>query len=85
MSANVISGISGVSPAPLNLTAAEVQGPAKVQSAPEVAAAQTTANATQTILMVPTRPPLSNAVLAELMGQQAAVFGSPLAQVSSVM
>ncbi len=79
MSSNVISGISGAAPAPVNLTSAEVQAPAKVSAAAEAAASQPGATPAQTIMMVPTRPPLSNAVMAELMGQQASVFGSPLA------
>jgi len=58
----------------------EIEPPAKTQPQQDAPPTPPTINTTQTIMMIPTRPPLSNAILAELMGAHATVFGSPLAQ-----
>jgi hypothetical protein len=71
MSSSAISGVGGTVPAPLNPTAAVAQVAAKPQTAP---AAQT-ANGVQPILLVPTKPPLSAAVMAELLGQPTSPYG----------
>jgi hypothetical protein len=64
-------GLSGIAPAPPSLAIAAVQTAAKPQTT-------TTASndVQQPILMVPTKPPLSAAVMAELIGQQTSSYGS---------
>jgi hypothetical protein len=64
-------GLSGIAPAAPSLAIAAVQTAAKPQTA-------TTASndVQQPILMVPTKPPLSAAVMAELIGQQTSSYGS---------
>lgn len=76
MSSSTISGLSGMVSVPLSPTPAVVQTDANPQSATEPAAVY---GAAQPILMVPTKPPLSPAVMAELIGRQASPYGSPLA------
>ena len=76
MSLSTISGLSGIISVPLNPSPAVLQADAQTQSTTEQAAAS---GAVQPILMVPTKPPLSPAVMAELIGRQASPYGSPLA------
>jgi hypothetical protein len=76
MSSSAISGLNGMVSVPLNPTQAVLQADAKQQTVTEPASAS---SAVQPILMVPTKPPLSPAVMAELIGRQASPYGSPLA------
>ena len=71
MSSSAITGLSGIAPAAPSRAIASVQTAAKPPTT-------TPANndAQQPILMVPTKPPLSAAVMAELIGQQTSSYGS---------
>jgi hypothetical protein len=76
MSMSAISGISGLAPAPLDLTTVAAQAAAKPQAPTDTATAAPATNAMQPILMVPTKPPLSAAVMNELIGRQVSPYGS---------
>jgi hypothetical protein len=75
MSSSAITGLSGTASAPLNLPIIAVQAAAKTQATTAAHAAAGT-NDAEPILMVPTKPPLSPAVMAELIGQQSSSYGS---------
>jgi len=77
MSSSAITGLSGIAPAPPSQAIAAVQTAAKPQTAP------TASSDVQPILMVPTKPPLSAAVMAELIGQQTSSYGSLVGSYSS--
>ena len=79
MSSSAISGIGRIVQAPLNLASTAVQASTKPQAATEPAIPAAASNAVQPILMVPTKPPLSAAVMAELIGRQVSPYGFPLA------
>ena len=68
MSSSAITGLSGIASTPLNPPIAAVQAAASSQATPAPVA--TDPNGVKPILMVPTKPPLSAAVMAELIGQQ---------------
>jgi hypothetical protein len=74
MSSSAISGLSGTVAAPLNAIFATAQVSAKPQATTPSAAP--TANGGQPILLVPTKPPLSAAVMAVLIGRQTSLDGS---------
>jgi len=74
MSPSAISGVGGTVSAPPTPISATPRVAAKSQTAP---AAQT-ANGVQPILLVPTKPPLSAAVMAELLGQQPSPYGASI-------
>jgi hypothetical protein len=82
MSSNAISGVGGIASAPLNPTFLAIQSAAKAQPATTPAPAPPASNGVQPILLVPTKPPLSSAVLAELIGQQISPYGSSVGQYS---
>jgi hypothetical protein len=78
MSSSAITGLSGIAPALPSLAIATVQTAAKPQTTP------TASNGVQQpLLMVPTKPPLSAAVMAELIGQQTSPYGSPVRSYSA--
>jgi hypothetical protein len=68
MSSSAISGLSGIVSAPLDAIFAAVQPSAKPQAT--TAPPDPAANGAQRILLVPTKPPLSAAVMAVLIGRQ---------------
>ncbi len=72
MSSSAISGIGGTVPAPLTPALAAIQTSAQTQAKPS----PPTANGEQPILLIPTKPPLSAAVMAALLGQQTSLYGS---------
>jgi hypothetical protein len=74
MSSSAISGIGGTVPAVLSPTVAAIQATAQTQ------AAQTPpgSNGAPPILLIPTKPPLSAAVMAALLGQQTSSYGSAI-------
>jgi hypothetical protein len=74
MSSTAISGVGGTVSAPVTPISAAPQVAAKSQTAP---AAQTP-NGVQPILLVPTKPPLSAAVMAELLGHQLSPYGTSM-------
>jgi hypothetical protein len=76
MSSSAISGLNGIASAPLDPTFAAIQAAAKPQATTAPAPAAPAFNDTQPILLVPTKPPLSAAVMAELLGQSTSPFGS---------
>jgi hypothetical protein len=71
MSSSAIMGLSGIAPAAPSLAIAAVQTAAKPPTATPASN-----DVQQPILMVPTKPPLSAAVMAELIGQQTSSYGS---------
>lgn len=78
MSSSAISGLGGSAAAPLTLTPEAIQALANPQTTaqPAPAPAASSSNGVQPILLVPTKPPLSSAVMAELMGHQTSPYGS---------
>jgi hypothetical protein len=76
MSSSAIFGLSGIAPTPSDPTFAAIQAAAKPQATSAPAPAAPAFNGVQPILLVPTKPPLSAAVMAELLGQQTSPFGS---------
>lgn len=75
MSSSAISGLDGIASAPFDPMVAAIQAPAKPQATTAPAPAAPAFNGVQPILLVPTKPPLSAAVMAELLGQQTSSFG----------
>lgn len=71
MSSSAIAGVGGTVLAPLNPISASPQAAAQPQAAQAI-------NGVQPILLVPTKPPLSAAVMAELLGQQPAPYGGSI-------
>lgn len=75
MSSSVTSELSGIASAQLNLTSAATKASAVTQASAAAPTAASDANSTPPLLMVPTKPPLSNAVMAELIGRQSSSYG----------
>jgi hypothetical protein len=73
MSSSTLSALSGIAPVRIEPIFAAAQIAGQQQPTTEPAPAFNTA---QPILMVPTKPPLSPAVMAELIGQQTSPYGS---------
>ena len=77
MLTSAISGIDGVGSAPLNST---WMGSATAATSPAATHAPNAAAATgagKPFLIIPTKPPLSAAIMAELMGRPVLTFGYP--------
>jgi hypothetical protein len=76
MSSSAISALGGIDSAALNPIFAAIQAAAKPPASTAPAAAAPTSGAAQPILLIPTKPPLSAAVMAVLLGRQSSSDGA---------